>query len=377
MADDPFSGFDADASRPPLKLLLYDDIQINTEVIDFVEDVLVEGSAAVIYGESNSGKTFFALDLALHVATGRAWRGKTVAQGGVVYLALEGSLGFSNRVAAWRQEVGEDTPATFAAITTAVDLLHPDADVDVVTQAIYGAAAIFGMPIRLVVVDTLSRAMAGGNENAPDDMGALVQSQDRIRAATGAAVLWIHHSGKDAAKGARGHSLLRAAVDTEIEVTADGPARCARVAKQRELEGGQDFDFTLSVVELGTNGRGKPVTSCVVDHGTAGATPITRRARLKGHTRRAFELLVDLVAASGVGGFRGAPASVSSVPEDWWRERFYEAAIPGAAQEAKRRAFTRAASLLVETHTVGMAHGRVWLPPNGHHARRTDDAADE
>ena len=28
----------------------------------------------------------------------------------------------------------------------------------------------------------------------------------------------VHHTGKDTAKGARGHSLLRAATDTEIEV---------------------------------------------------------------------------------------------------------------------------------------------------------------
>jgi RecA-family ATPase len=58
-----------------------------------------------------------------------------------------------------------------------------------------------------VVIDTLSRALAGGNENAPDDMGALVINTDKVRQLTGAALIYIHHSGKDAALGARGHSL--------------------------------------------------------------------------------------------------------------------------------------------------------------------------
>jgi RecA-family ATPase len=51
--------------------------------------------------------------------------------------------------------------------------------------------------------------MAGGNENAPDDMGALVRNIDRLRAETGAAVLLVHHTGKDTSRGARGHSLAR------------------------------------------------------------------------------------------------------------------------------------------------------------------------
>jgi hypothetical protein len=82
-----------------------------------------------------------------------------------------------------------------------------------------GAAARY--PIRLVVVDTLSRAMAGGNENAPDDMSAFIRNIDRIRQETGAHVLIVHHCGKDAAKGARGHSCLRAATDTKIELSHD------------------------------------------------------------------------------------------------------------------------------------------------------------
>ena len=69
-----------------------------------------------------------------------------------------------------------------------------------------------------MVVDTLARAMTG-NENAPEDMGSFVAACGRIREACEGHVLVVHHCGKDAAKGARGHSSLRAATDVELEVT--------------------------------------------------------------------------------------------------------------------------------------------------------------
>ena len=76
----------------------------------------------------------------------------------------------------------------------------------------------------LVVIDTLARALAGGNENAPEDMGALIGNAKRIQEATGAAVLFVHHSGKDTSRGSRGHSSLKGAADLEIEVTRTRPA---------------------------------------------------------------------------------------------------------------------------------------------------------
>ena len=146
----------------------------------------------VVFGESNAGKTFWLLDLSLHVATGRSWCGRRVEHGGVVYCALEGTKGFRNRVAAWRSEhavPGE--PVHFAAIQSSLNLLHPDADVGRLVEAVKRAAASINVPLKLIVIDTLSRALAGGNENGPEDMGALVANMDRVRAETGAAVTFV------------------------------------------------------------------------------------------------------------------------------------------------------------------------------------------
>ena len=149
-------------------------------------------------------------------------------------------------------------------IGNSINLLDPEGDVDTLINTIKMQAQKY-RSIDLVVSDTLARVMAGGNENTAEDMGKLVINCDRVRHATGAHVMVIHHSGKNAAAGARGSSALRAATDTEIEIEKNGAVSCATVTKQRELEVEGTFAFQLQVIELGTNHRGKPITSCVVE----------------------------------------------------------------------------------------------------------------
>lgn len=361
--DEPITGQPA-ANRAGrvLPFISFADAAPSLDANDFVEGVLSRSAMSVIYGESNSGKTFFALDLGLHVAAGEEWRGRAVDQGFVLYLALEGASAISNRIAAFKIENDRlDHRLPFAIAPVAVNLLDPEADADAVIETVKQAALELGAPPTLVIVDTLARAIAGGNENASEDMGALVRNGGLIQQVTGAHLMWIHHSGKDQAKGARGHSSLRAATDTEIEVVATGHARCATVTKQRDMECAGTFPFRLKVIELGMNTRGKAVTSCVVeadDEHAPGGAPA--RLRLSGHKQRALEVLADLIAHSGRTGDPGVPPGISSVPEKWWRERFYDHAMAGAEQEAKQRAFRRAADELVEKHVVGMGGGRVW-----------------
>jgi hypothetical protein len=359
-----------DPHKYPLPVKFFNDLTPSLDAADFIEGVLISADMSVVYGPSNSGKSFWTLDLALHAAAGKEWNGREVDRCGVLWLAMEGQHGISNRVVAWREhhEVGEgDLP--FAVIPVSLNLLNPDADTTPLIATIHAIKDRLGWKVGWVVVDTLSRAIAGGNENGPDDMGALVTNGARIQQETDAHVTWIHHSGKDEAKGARGHSLLRAATGTEIEISAEG-SRLARVTKQRELECVGDFPFILKVIELGTNRRGKPVTSCVSipPEGPAPDTTV-RSVRLKGHARRAMDALNDVLGSSGASGFPGVPAGAPSVPEKWWRERFYDrTASDGKAdmsQNGKRMAFNRAIAELQDRHIVGFNKNRAWVvgPP--------------
>lgn len=353
---------------PGFPLVWFGDIEPALDTIDFVEGVLLDGGLTVIYGESNCGKTFFTLDMALHVAAGAPWQGRDVEQGAVIYVAAEGGFGIRNRVSAARAHYNLPADLPFAVVASNVNMLHPTADIPAFLDAIERAAGCLpdGLPVRLVVVDTLSRAMSGGNENASEDMGALVRNADRVRAATGANLAFIHHSGKDRAAGARGHSLLRAATDTEIEVAkdADSGIGTATIQKQRDMGGvGDTFGFELIPVELGTNGRGKPVTSCTVCPVPPDARP--KSSGLSAADRHALGLLSDEITRHG----ETAPASdyipqgVQVVDIERWRERFY-ATRPDDETETKKKAFQRVRQRLIQSSHVGIYDPYAWVAKN-------------
>lgn len=266
---------------------------------DFVEGLLTESGASVVYGPSNCGKSFWILDLAVAVATGKAFRGTLeVDQGAVIYVALEGSHGVRNRIEALKREGRLPADAPLFLCFAAVSLLNPK-HAGKLAASVRLAAAQSGLRCRFVILDTMARAMAGGDENSGKDMTVAVASIDAVRAATEAHVCVVHHCGKDEARGARGHSSLRAAVDTEIEVSrAEGETiSTVRVTKQRDLPIGDAMPFSLVSVTLGTDRRGKPVTSCVVRHEGEEMASRPKKAGRKAKCK-AFEMLRYLPAAS-------------------------------------------------------------------------------
>ena len=242
------------------------EISPNLNHVALIEDLLDQGAMSVLYGESNTGKTFVAMDIAFHVATGKNWDDRRVTQGAVVYVAAEGGKTAENRVEALkRTHQLSDFP--FYLVPCSVDLRHPNADTKPLAELIRKVQTKENQTVKLIVIDTLSRALAGGNENDSAELGALVRNFDYIRASCNSHLMVVHHSGKDKAKGARGHSLLRAATDTELEV-AD---RTITATKQRDMEMGKPVGFELKTVELGRNAYGKTITSCVIRLVDAGA----------------------------------------------------------------------------------------------------------
>lgn len=356
-------GADKPEAKSGLTITWMRDVGAVLESADLVEDLLGIGGMCVIYGESGCGKTFFATDLALHIALGWTWNSRYVEKLGVVYCAMEGGArGIQNRLAAFLKAHDVDpADVPFGFVTSPLDMRSSEADADAVIAEIKREAVRLHFRVGLVVIDTVARSLAGGEENGSADMGALVKNGDRIRAETGAALAWVHHSGKDATKGARGHGSLRAATDTEIEITAEGGVRTARVTKQREYECSGAFTFGLKVVELGLNPRGKMVTSCVVDY-DAEATPAARSGRrdLTGHARRAYDVLVDLCVQSGSLDCFGVPEGCRAVTEKAWRGAFFDR-TPGENDKTKYQAFTRASLTLINGSHVGMAERHAWV----------------
>jgi hypothetical protein len=226
-----------------------------------IKGVLPQAGLAVVYGASGSGKSFAVLDMVLAIARGTPWRDRKVRQGKVAYIAAEGADGFRKRLAAYAQHQAIDLATVpMTVLNGAPNLLEVKDAVDLVV----GVEAAGGADV--IVVDTLAQTMPGGNENAGEDMGKALAHCRRIHQRTGALVILIHHSGKDAAKGARGWSGLRAAADAEIEVLRDEATgqRSLRLSKNKDGEDGLQWGFELQIVQLGVDEDLDPITSCVV-----------------------------------------------------------------------------------------------------------------
>lgn len=224
-----------------------------------VKGVLPKAGLGVVYGASGSGKSFAVLDMALAVAQGIEWRGKRVKQGRVAYIAAEGADGFRKRLAAYALAKGVDLAGVPLSVLNAAPNLLEKVDAK---DIVVGLRAIGGSD--LIVVDTFAQTTPGANENAGEDVGKALGHCKRIHELTGAMVLLIHHSGKDASKGARGWSGLRAAADAEIEVVRTDAGRYLRLSKSKDGEDGLEWGFDLEVVQLGVDEDLDPITSCVV-----------------------------------------------------------------------------------------------------------------
>ena len=249
----------------PLSVAFADELQeAFTPLDELVEGVLTVGDGSVLYGNSNSGKTFLAIDMACAVARGASWMGRRTEPGLVIYLAAESPSSVRARLQAYQKHYGVRVP-NFAIVQSPIDLFEDEADTDAIIALVRQIEAQRGQPARLIVGDTLARLSAGANENAGQDMGLVVRRFDRIRTECKAHFLLVHHSGKAAAAGARGWSGIRAAIDTEIEIIDSADGRCAEITKQRDLSTkGERIGFRLDSVTLGVTKWGAPATSCVV-----------------------------------------------------------------------------------------------------------------
>lgn len=109
----------------------------------------------------------------------------------------------------------------------------------------------------MIVLDTLSRTMTG-DENSPADMAAYVAGCDSLREKTGAAVVVLHHEGKDASRGPMGHTKLRGALDTSVRVHRDNAGN-VRVEIVDQRNGPADLSLLFSIEAVGRGPVLRPI----------------------------------------------------------------------------------------------------------------------
>lgn len=303
-----------------------------------LKEWLDTGALAVCYGAPNVGKTFLMLDVALHIAAGIPWHGVKTRKSRVLYCAAEGGAGLDLRLEAIKQRnpaLWALAAANFAKMQITLDL-HGNADVDAII-----AMASKSAGVDLIIIDTLARSLGGGDENSTQDMSRAVNNATRLQHELNATVLFVHHSGKDSDKGARGSTALLGAVDTEIQLKGgNGPIE-ARHTKQRD-NAKAAFRYMLEPVTLGYDQDDDAVTSCVVvpDGELNDLEP-------KKHPIGVTRAIETFLEAARLHGKLNDKGEFDGLHIDQWRDVYY-AKSTADGQDNKRKSFERDRKSAVE-----------------------------
>lgn len=319
-----------------------------------VRGVLPVDGLAALYGASGSGKSFLILDMGCAVAGGDAeWFGRGVTQSPVTFVCLEGEAGIGKRAKAWSLHHNRPLPDALRFIAEPFDLLS--GDVPELAKAVIAGGGAGGV----LILDTLNRAAPGADENSSVDMGNLIAAAKQLQSLIGGLVLLVHHSGKDAAKGLRGHSSLFAALDCVVEVIKTDTRRAWSVAKSKDDVTGDAHPFKLEIVPVGTDDDGEEITSCVVLPDGSGEPIPNKRPTLGANQAIARKVLDEPLCKSRHFGKHGAPVGRPCISFDEAVAIVAEH-IPTDTKHKKTRAQTAIAGLVAKG-VMGMKGDWLWL----------------
>jgi AAA domain len=348
--------------RRGLLLEAWNDTGMSKTTSYLIKGILPRTGLAVVWGPPKCGKSFWTFDLVVHIALGREYRGRKVQQGVVVYCALEGGGGFGNRIEAWRKQHGNggEQNIPFYLIRQPFDLI---ADHQILIAAIrdeLGKATPSA-----IVIDTLNRAMGGGDENKSDDMGKFIKALGAVQAEFDCLIVVVHHCGIVGTRP-RGHTSLAGADDVQIRIERDKDGAIkATVEHAKDFEAGDVLASKLDRVELSTDSDGDPISSCVIvaSEASAAEPKLTKVQQLACDAlkRTIKDEGVEVKAESEMAK-KGVPIGRHACLAENWRQQFYDL-HDGKNQATKRQALFRATLDLEEAKLIGLAKNQyVWLP---------------
>jgi AAA domain len=322
-----------------------------------IEGLLPETGAGLLSGQWGTYKTFVAVDISGAVMTGGFFLDFPVARrGGVLFIAAEGASSIDIRLQAM---LAEKYPATakapFTWLCNCPALLSPKF-VTLLTEMARKAdermLSEFGMPLVLIVIDTITAAAGYSKSGDENDAAVASMIMNRLAAlsrGTGALVLAIDHFGKSIEVGTRGSSAKEAAADVVLATLGDkavsGEVTNTRLAVRKNRTGpsGQEFAFATRLVEIGDSGG-----SLVIDWQPHKPNPKAEEDRRWSKSLRLLrQCLMNMLADCGSEQrpYADGPL-VRAVDQETLRGEFCKSypadGTPGQKADARRQAFSRA-----------------------------------
>lgn len=244
-----------------------------------------------MYGASGSGKSFIALDMQLHIASGLAlWHGIKCEQAKVAYLTKEGNSSIPTRVKCW----ADYHKADYKQIRENFFVLSPDRNYTSIvmnqgTQEYKDLIAELKEkgPFGLVTLDTFMEFFDGDDENGSVEMQEFNIAVKNFAKELKTNVFVIHHCGKWNIKEAkedpyflvpdgRGSSALKGALDYQFGVggrikSKYGAKLMITKTKDGNLEGEESeiyfYGNKYELTDLGTDKYGEYESSLVIERG--------------------------------------------------------------------------------------------------------------
>lgn len=251
-----------------------------------VEGVFGKGDLSQIYGESGSGKTFVALDLAMCCITQHPFAGKfeVTRPLNVAYLSNEGTGGLRNRVEIAFQwhEPTEKQAARFTFYPNILQFVSRDGNRYYERFMEDWKKQHEDKPLDLLILDHLTSTVPGKGDIDQAAATMVEQGTTRIREEMGAATTLIHHTGYDRSHARGATNYYDMITGTQIRVRSRDNPRTVSCTKNKDGDMWDDLHFDLEPRDL----EDYDDTSCCVRWHAVGATP-TETARHQNAERMA------------------------------------------------------------------------------------------
>ena len=238
--------------------------------------ILSEGEVTLISASPKAGKTLVSQTLAMHIAAGESFGPLSVPERRpVLYFALESQVAIKKRLAAWKQHHDPENikytegEFPFYVSETPINLLDETARQNFVNKIV--AADLWWREqgenrIGSIVIDTLTKAMPGGDQNSVEDTSAVFDVIARIKdAGIVAPVVIIHHNTKGGEQP-RGSSNIQAEPDTLLALTKNEETGQLhlKVLMARSIDDEAFYVFDIMTEELGITEQGYNITAPVL-----------------------------------------------------------------------------------------------------------------
>ncbi len=234
----------------PLRILGRDEMYHLPPVEWVIPERVPKEGIVAIYGKSGTYKSFYALELALSLAT----------HSPVAYIAAEGFNGYGMRLKAWEKHYGEQA-SHIGFVKGDVDLYDESALSTLIETLKAGHYA-------LVVIDTLAMVSGMADENSTRDMNRIVHGFRRIVEECQTSVMIVHHTNK-VGDYERGSSAFRGAMDVMIKLTPHETEKdVVKVTceKMKDAPKFEPFSLKAKPIDLGYNTPlGEPAVGVVME----------------------------------------------------------------------------------------------------------------